>query len=126
MILRYLLPALILLPGCQSAPNSAVETSDSASSVTQELKPIDHLQKATLELAIAKESGIIWLIRDESAGRTSVSLEKLLQQALKQRDAGNISEFQRLTDRISAVVSLALEQERLNSNAGPQYSILSL
>jgi hypothetical protein len=122
---RYLLPAFILLSGCQSTPNNAALPSDSTSSATQELKPIDHLQKATLDIAIARESGIIWLVTDGSTGRSPVSLEKLLQQAVKEHDAGNILEFHRLALKVSTIVALALEQDRLNSTAGPQTTLQS-
>ena len=119
---KYLLPALLLLPGCQSAPNTAVTPKESISSVSQGLKPIDHFQKATLDIAIARESGILWLVRDESTGQNPVSLDKLLRQAQKERDSGNASELLRLTQKISKIVSLAVEQDRLNTSAEPKYT----
>jgi hypothetical protein len=119
---RYLLPALILLSGCQSMPNTTALPADSTSSVIQEPTPVDPIQKAALDIAIARESGVIWMVRDTSTGQNPVSLEQLLEQAGQAYDAGDTQESHRLALKVSTMVALALEQDQLNSTARPQYS----
>ena len=122
MRLKYILLLLVILTGCQSTPDTAATPSDSTSSVTQKPAQADAIQKAALDVTIAREFGVIWMVRDTSTRLNPVSLERLLEQASHEFGAGNIPESQRLAVKISTMVALALEQDHLNSSAKPQYT----
>ena len=117
----FLFPILILLSGCQSASTNTTPPSNSTSSAIQETISVDHIQKAALDVAIARDYGIVWLVSDKSTGPDPINMTLLLDLAETEHNAGNVSESLRLAQKVSEIVSLALEQNLKNATAAPEY-----
>ena len=108
---------ITLVTGCESVQPLENHPIEAPEPVTRNLL----LQPVELNLALAKESNLLWMVRDSATGGELVSVERLLFLARQYDESGDTVESERLATKVTQIIELAWEQDRMNKTISPNY-----
>ena len=82
---------------------------------------LDSMARAESALAEAREKGAVWMIIDESTGKTAVPLPKILDAARKAEKSGDADEANRIAEKVATFADLGVKQIDAQPDPRPFY-----